>query len=459
MKKNGITGAMAAVLAVMFISATTAMAAWQQLEAIDYPEGKTLDVSFQALPGAPQAKIAGKVGFAQGQATIELKYESMKPAILFGGDVTCYVLWAVTRDGNASNLGEFLVDRPKGQASYSTRQKAFAMLITAEPYYLVRQPSEMAVFKSNPSEHKKYPSVRFDFDGVVEAPHHAMEDISPIAWDSTVPLVLLQARKAFELAERDEAKKYAAGFLAEARESLESANTLQEKSPKSDKLLDAARRSVALSNEAINISKAHLESVKMDADLARRRAEMTEIEAQVLAAEARADTAREEAERLAVEASVLTERTASLQIEATNLRGQLQGALSTVAETRNSARGYVVNLPDILFGFNEATLKPEASVVLAKLAGILLMVSDLTVAVEGHTDSIGSREYNMGLSLRRADSVLEFLAGQGVPRSRLDAIGLGPDRPLATNDTEEGRGRNRRVEIVIANKSQREAGR
>jgi outer membrane protein OmpA-like peptidoglycan-associated protein len=216
---------------------------------------------------------------------------------------------------------------------------------------------------------------------------------------------------------------------------------------------------VALSNEAINISKAHLESVKIEADLARRRTEMQQVEAQAQEAEARAAVAREEAERLAVEASVLAERTASLQIEATKLRGQLQGALSTVADTRNSARGYVVNLPDILFGFNEATLKPEASVVLAKLAGILLIVSDLTVAVEGHTDSIGSREYNMGLSLRRAESVLDFLAEQGLPRSRMGAVGLGPDRPIASNDTEEGRGRNRRVEIVIANKEQRAAGR
>jgi outer membrane protein OmpA-like peptidoglycan-associated protein len=155
---------------------------------------------------------------------------------------------------------------------------------------------------------------------------------------------------------------------------------------------------------------------------------------------------------------VLSETTASLQVETTNLRNQLQGALSTVAETKNSARGYVVNLPDILFGFNEATLKPEANVVLAKLAGILLIVSDLTVAVEGHTDSVGSREYNMGLSLRRAESVLEFMVDQGVPRSRLTAVGMGPDRPIASNDTDEGRSHNRRVEIVIADKYRRAIG-
>ena len=443
---------MGTILAVVCALMPTVAASSEKLEAMDFPEGKSLDVSFQALRGAPQAKIAGKVGFEKGQATIELKYESMKPAILFGGDVTCYVLWAVTRDGNASNLGEFLADRPKGEATYATRQKQFAMIITAEPFYLVRQPSELVVFKNGPSEHRKYPSVQFDFDGLVEAPHHAMDDISAIAWDSTVPLVLLQARKAFELAERDEAGKFAAGFFTEASGSLVNANALYEKSPKSDKFFDAARRSVALSNEAINISKAHLESLELEADLARRRAEMAEVEAQAQAAEARAQAAREEAERLAVEASVLAEKTNSLQVETSKLRGQLQGALSTVAETRNSARGYVVSLPDILFGFNQADLKPEAAVVLAKLAGILLIVSDLTVEVEGHTDSIGSREYNMGLSLRRAESVLDFMSGQGIPSSRLSAKGLGPDRPIASNDTEEGRSLNRRVEIVIGDK-------
>ena len=210
-RKNRLT--LATIVAAACMLAPAAMAASETLEAIDFPEGKSLDVSFQALRGAPQAKITGKVGFEQGQASIELKHESMKPAILYGGDVTCYVLWAVTRDGNASNLGEFIADRPKGEATYSSRQKKFAMMITAEPYYLVRQPSELVVFKSNPSEHKKYPSVPFDFDGFVEAPHHAMDDIAAIAWDSTVPLVLLQARKAFELADRDEAEQYAVRLL------------------------------------------------------------------------------------------------------------------------------------------------------------------------------------------------------------------------------------------------------
>ena len=426
------------------------------LEGVDFPEGKTLDVAFDALRGAPQAKINGKVGFEKGQATIALKYESMKPAILFGGDVTCYVLWAVTRDGIASNLGEFLADQPKGDATYSTRQKAFALMITAEPYYLVREPSEMVVFRSARSDNKKYASVSFEFAGLVEAPQHAMDDISPIAWDSSVPLVLLQARKALEVAKRYEAEQYAAGFFAEARGSLDNAEALYAKSPKSDKFFDAARRSVALGNEAINISRAHIESLQIEADLARRRSEMAEVEArakeaeaQAREAEARAGVARDESARLAAEASVLAEKTAGLQVESNNLRSQLQGALSSVAETRNSARGYVVNLPDILFGFNQATLQPAAGMALAKLAGILLIVSDLTVQVEGHTDSTGSREYNLGLSKRRAESVVEFLAEQGVPRTRLSAVGLGPDHPIADNDTDEGRSRNRRVEIII----------
>ena len=132
------------------------------------------------------------------------------------------------------------------------------------------------------------------------------------------------------------------------------------------------------------------------------------------------------------------------------MAGRLQSALSHVAETQDSARGYVVNLPDILFDVDEATMKPEAQLVIAKLAGILLIMPDKQVTVEGHTDSTGSAEYNLDLSQRRAVSVMGLMQSQGLDSNRLRAIGYGMQRPVAENATSGGRSRNRRVEIVIS---------
>ena len=109
-----------------------------------------------------------------------------------------------------------------------------------------------------------------------------------------------------------------------------------------------------------------------------------------------------------------------------------------------------MNLPDILFDVNEDSLKPAAQIVLAKLAGILLLVPDKGALIEGHTDSTGSAEYNLDLSQRRADAVRRFLQLEGIAETRMEASGYGMERPLADNADPEGRKKNRRVEIVIS---------
>ena len=110
----------------------------------------------------------------------------------------------------------------------------------------------------------------------------------------------------------------------------------------------------------------------------------------------------------------------------------------------------MVNLPDILFDVNQDTLRPEAQIVLAKLAGILLIIPDQDALVEGHTDATGDDRYNLDLSRRRARSVTQFLQLQGLEPRRLQAVGYGIERPVAGNETAAGRKRNRRVEIVIS---------
>ena len=157
-----------------------------------------------------------------------------------------------------------------------------------------------------------------------------------------------------------------------------------------------------------------------------------------------------ESERLRVERSRFASESERLRAEKEAANARLQSALSHVADTRDSARGFVINLPDILFDVNEATLKPEAQLVLAKLAGILLIMPEQAATIEGHTDSTGDAGYNLDLSQRRADAVLYFMQSQGLDTRRLSAIGFGMQQPVADNVTTEGRSKNRRVEIVIS---------
>jgi outer membrane protein OmpA-like peptidoglycan-associated protein len=117
--------------------------------------------------------------------------------------------------------------------------------------------------------------------------------------------------------------------------------------------------------------------------------------------------------------------------------------------TRDTARGLIVNMSDVLFDTAQATLKPGAREKLAKVSGILLAYPSLHVAVEGHTDSIGGDDYNLKLSERRADAVRAYLIENGISAANIEAHGMGKDNPVASNDTAAGRQQNRRVEMVV----------
>ena len=130
----------------------------------------------------------------------------------------------------------------------------------------------------------------------------------------------------------------------------------------------------------------------------------------------------------------------------------MQAALSKVVETRKTARGLILNLPDILFEFGKANLKLETREVLAKVSGILMVASGYSLSIEGHTDSVGSAEYNQKLSEARAESVYDYLLKSGVSGDIMNTKGLGKTQPRASNDTAKGRQENRRVEIVIEDK-------
>jgi len=211
---------------------------------------------------------------------------------------------------------------------------------------------------------------------------------------------------------------------------------------------------------------------RQEADQARAQAVAAQAEAERLQQEAQknaaaAAAAREEAEkaraaalaeqqaaveqRQAAEAEAEKARQAAARAEAekADLRAQLLGQLNSILQTRDTARGLIVNMSDVLFDTGSSTLKAGAREKLAKISGILLAHPGLTLQIEGHTDSVGSDEFNQQLSERRADSVRDFLAEQGAAASAMTAHGFGKTQPVATNDTSEGRQRNRRVELVV----------
>jgi len=421
---------------------------------------------------APNARVGAKVtSNKEGQAEIEIDYKDMKPAVLFGGDITSYVVWAVSKDGRAINLGELPTRDAKGSVRYRTGLKIFALLITAEPYYLVRKPSEMVMFyNANPASNK-IPSDDFAFSAFAPAASHQLDSIVNISWDSDEPLELIQAEKAYELAQRIGAENHAPDLFFQATTTLEQAKSLAGAGRKRKTSADFALRSVALSNDAIGISERKIEAAELEAEIAARRAEMEALETRAFEAEtmlteaegmlteATERTTELSAERSRLEAGMIALRTeqaaledavVGLRADRQELSSRLDQALSLVADTRSTARGTIVNLPDILFDVNQSTLKPEAKLVIAKLAGILLIMGDLNTRIEGHTDSTGQYNYNMSLSEARASSVRDFLFQQGIKGDRMTVEGYGPDRPIADNTSQTGRAKNRRVEIVIA---------
>jgi outer membrane protein OmpA-like peptidoglycan-associated protein len=458
-------------LAVVIVLAAIGAAATElTLNQVTFPERKDVDLEFERGARAPQAELGAEVVYREGQAAIDVRYTEMKPAILFGGDVTCYVLWAVSRDGTVENLGELWVRDDTEKVEYSTGLKSFALMVTAESHPLVSVPSELVMFTANPPPAKRAPSETFTFSDLGPAPKTEYDSTATVLWDRKQNLDLRQAEKAVELAVDAGAEEYAASQMRRARTTLTQArNSSAQRKMKA--AIDYSRRTVAFAAEAMQTTQRQKEAEALEAEIARRRAEMEALEARAHEAEedaAAAEAALAEAERqrsaadaavasaskdlanLEQAMSVLNEQARELRAEKEDLSERLQGALSRVAETRESARGMIVNLPDILFDLNQATLKPEAQIVLAKLAGILLIMDELNLRAEGHTDSTGSAAYNQQLSVQRATSVRDFLAANGIDMDRMVAAGYGMTRPVAENATAAGRAQNRRVEIVIA---------
>jgi outer membrane protein OmpA-like peptidoglycan-associated protein len=177
-------------------------------------------------------------------------------------------------------------------------------------------------------------------------------------------------------------------------------------------------------------------------------------DAKMAAAQSDADRLRRENDEQRATAQSELDRVAAekrqLEKDRTELRAQLLLQFNTILQTRDTARGLIVNMSDVLFDTAKFSLRPEAREKLAKVAGIVSGHPGLSLAVEGHTDNVGGDSYNQQLSEERGGSVRDYLIAQGMIRTSVSSKGFGKTQPVATNETASGRQQNRRVELVIS---------
>ncbi|MGD1071801.1 MAG: OmpA family protein, partial [Bryobacteraceae bacterium] len=477
------------------------------IRAVNYHHRQgTTHIDFRGTALMPDARGEASVTPNTGATRISLHFDRLSNPAQFGPEYLTYVLWAITPEGRAERLGEIELKNPgdKNAGVYVTSDlQSFGMIVTAEPYFSVSQPSDVVVMEN---------FLRDDTTGTMETVDAKYEllkrgeytlnigvgQLTPLTADLNVPLQLREAREAIAIARAQGADHYAAdtmqraavdlqnadGFYisknikqldTEAREATQMAEDARrisivkenEEATQAEKDASAAREEEAQRQAALETQRATDEAqrrAQAEADAANAEqqkqaalvatAEARQAQQEADAARAAADAARASAEaeqaKLAQEKAAAVSDREQAEKEAQALRERLKDQLNAILQTRDTARGLIVNMSDVLFDFNQATLKPGAREKLAKMSGILLAYPTLRLSVEGHTDSIGTDEYNMTLSQRRADAVRDYLTSNGIDAANIQAVGMGKADPVASNDTNEGRQQNRRVEMVVS---------
>lgn len=420
-----------------------------------------------------QATGEARVEARQGKTNIEVSIKNLAQPTRLGAEFLTYVLWVVTPDGRCGNTGEILINNDgEGKLSATTPAQTFSMIVTAEPYFAVRIPSEMVILENDTRKDTKgqiFPVN--DFKLMKRAQYEKLGNPLALTPDlERVPLQVYEARNAVDIAKSHGAEKDAPEIFSKAIASLQATeNLLSSKRDKKD-IMSVARQTVQFAEDARALAaqrqdqariaaekeaaaaRARAEAEEKAAQEAKRQAELAAAKQAQIKAEADAAAIRAKAEADALKAK---EEAAQAEAErakkaAADLRAQLLEQFNRILETRDTPRGLVVNMGDVLFDFGKYDLRPEAREKLAKLSGIILAHSGLELAVEGHTDNVGSDELNQKLSEKRAETVRAYLIQQGLAEASVTSRGLGETSPVVDNSTAEGRQRNRRVEIVVS---------
>ena len=467
----------------------------RNVEAVDYQHrsgASEVDLAGTAL--LPSADGKAKVRSKRGTMEVEADFGNLQGPTTFGAEYLTYVLWAISPDGHAVNLGEVLIggnDRSKLTAT--TDLQAFALIVTAEPYFAVRQPSNVVVLEN---------VIRDDTKGTPEAMHAKYElmerggylptgyKFDPVVLDAKLPLEFLEARNAVRIAQSEGAEKYAGESYQHAVQLMNSADAYAtEGHPDRKQLIAKSRETVQTAEDAREIAVKRIDEDRRASELqasadaqAQSQAQADEatrqkIQAQADATRAQADIADAQAATTKAQTDMMNNQAASAAAinaaqadadqsrlmaqraqegehqadsEKASMRAQLEVRLNEILETRDSARGLIVSMSDVLFDTGQYSLKSGAREKLAKVAGILVAYPTLNIAVGGYTDNVGGDEMNQKLSGNRAGTVRDYLVQEGVVASSVTATGFGNSSPVASNDNSAGRQENRRVELVVS---------
>ncbi|MBB5345660.1 OmpA family protein [Tunturibacter empetritectus] len=444
----------------------------RDLDAVNYlhRSGST-NIGFKGTALLPLAKGEAKVTSERGGIHISARFQGLTPANGFGPEYLTYVLWAITPDGRPNNLGEVLPANNKNNIEVTTALQSFGMIVTAEPYFSVTQPSDVVVLQNvilNDKTTGVLEKVNAHYSllarGAYAQTEGSKSNLNPITRDERSPLELYQANNAIRIAQNTGADKYAPDIMAEAMQDLRNATDIDQ-NKKGDRKMEItfARQAVQRAEDArlVTLRKQAAER-QLNADNAKRDAEaqaqqsqlqaqQSQLEAErARAAQAEADADRARAEAAAAEAQARAAAANKSATDANAVRERLRAQLNSVLATSESARGLIVNMSDVLFDTGRYTLKTNTQISLAKVAGILQAYPGLKLQVEGYTDSVGGDQYNQKLSENRADAVRDFLETQGVQPDNITATGYGKAKPVADNATAQGRAQNRRVNLVVS---------
>jgi outer membrane protein OmpA-like peptidoglycan-associated protein len=443
------------------------------VQAVSYPNNTSSRIDFNPTPLLPYAKGQAKVENKKGVITIDAELEKMTPANTLGPEFLTYVLWAITPEGRASNLGEFQLNGDKSKLSVTTQLPNFALIVTAEPYFAVTNASEEVVLQGVPGSGTKGQPTPVVAQLLSRSAYHEGQ-LQPLTLDPKVPLVVYQARNAFRIAQLQGAEQYASNAWARAKQTeaqMEDYLARKQKNPVQTAARSATQqaedaRSIAVKAEAAEkaaqakqaqadqAAAAAAAAAQREAELkqqqeaeAQRSAQAQAMAAQESQARAQAEAAKQQADEQARQSA---QQAAQAEEAQRQLRAQLLAQLNAVLKTVDTPRGLVVTMADILFATGKYQLSQDANLALARLSGVILAHPGLKLRIEGYTDSTGGDALNLKLSQQRADEVRVFLVQQGLPADSVSSIGMGPADPVASNDTATGRQQNRRVEIVVS---------
>jgi outer membrane protein OmpA-like peptidoglycan-associated protein len=468
-------------------------------------------INFQGTDLMPAAAGEAKVESKRGRLEIEVEFSGLDRPTSFGNEYLTYVLWAISPEGRPVNIGEVLVgDNHRSKLDVTTDLQAFALIVTAEPYYAVRRPSNVVVLEN---------AIRSDTAGateMVDAKYELIDrggyiptgyQFDPVVLNARLPLEFFEARNAVRIAKSAGAETFASSSYENAVRQMKRVDDLATRRHVDKKSLIAESREVVqTADDAREIALKRIDADRVDADRDAAAAQVADATAQSnedMRARMNAETASADADRRRAEAdraaATAQQRQQGAQAEsdrnraaaadanqaaadaqqgqrdaeaesdrnraaAANSDQQLQQAVqdreelrarllqqfNAILATRDTARGLVVNLSDVLFDTGKYTLRPVAREKLAKISGIILVYPDLRLAIEGNTDSVGGDAMNQKLSERRAGAVLDYLAKQNIPLASMTSQGFGKTQPVASNDTAEGRQQNRRVEMIVS---------